>query len=130
MQVIDHSFSSSSLLPAIEILGTVPVADGGRRIAVLGDIAGTAPERTYVELGLELLAQDVDLVYTAGQATIKLRGFLPAERLGAHAESSAELAPLVVADVRAGDTVLVKGGAKMRMVRVVGALLSSGASED
>lgn len=129
VEVIDQSFSSVSMRPAIEILGAIPIDDGGRRIAVLGDLAGTTAERTYVEIGLELLAQDIDLVYTAGEASVALREVLPAGRLGAHAESSEELAPVVVADVRAGDTVLVKGGSKMRMVRVVGALLRSKNSE-
>src|SRR5687768_17991795 len=53
-------------------------------------------ERLHVELALELLAQEVDLVFTAGEATLALREALPADRRGAHAESGEDLAPLVV----------------------------------
>jgi UDP-N-acetylmuramoyl-tripeptide--D-alanyl-D-alanine ligase len=47
---------------------------------------------------------------------------LPAERRGRYAATSAELEPAVVAEIRAGDAVMVKGSNSVRMGRIVQAL--------
>jgi UDP-N-acetylmuramoyl-tripeptide--D-alanyl-D-alanine ligase len=51
---------------------------------------------------------------------------LPATLRGAHAQTSETLAPIVAADVRAGDVLLVKGSFGSRMRKIVQALASAG----
>ncbi len=60
----------------------------------------------------------VDLVFASGAQMQALWDALPASQRGAYAENSAALAPLVMAAVKPGDTVLVKGsnGAKMSVI--------------
>ena len=53
-------------------------------------------------------------------------GSLPAKRRGAHAETSAALLPHVLAALKAGDTVLVKGSNGSKMSLIVDALKASG----
>jgi len=53
---------------------------------------------------------------------------LPPGLVAAHAETSAELAPLVAAAVRDGDAVLVKGSKAVLMGRVLAALRGDGAA--
>jgi UDP-N-acetylmuramoyl-tripeptide--D-alanyl-D-alanine ligase len=52
---------------------------------------------------------------------------LPASRRGAYATSSAELVPLLMAALRNGDTVLVKGSLGSKMSVIVEALKARGA---
>jgi UDP-N-acetylmuramoyl-tripeptide--D-alanyl-D-alanine ligase len=47
---------------------------------------------------------------------------LPSERRGRYAETSAALEPLVLAAVRSGDAVMVKGSLGSRMAPIVKAL--------
>ena len=66
---------------------------------------------------------DTNATFLAGDvdekcAVVVGQGSLPASRRGAYAATSAELKPLLLAALRPGDTVLVKGsnGAKMSVI--------------
>ena len=52
---------------------------------------------------------------------------LPTARRGAWAETSAELAPQVIAALKPGDTVLVKGSLGSKMAVIIDALKARGA---
>jgi UDP-N-acetylmuramoyl-tripeptide--D-alanyl-D-alanine ligase len=52
---------------------------------------------------------------------------LPPERRGRHVSDAAELVPVLQAELRPGDTLLVKGSLGMRMGRIVEALLAEAA---
>jgi UDP-N-acetylmuramoyl-tripeptide--D-alanyl-D-alanine ligase len=58
------------------------------------------------------------MVFASGAQMKALWDALPAKRRGAYAETSAALLPQVLAALKAGDTVLVKGsnGAKMSVI--------------
>jgi UDP-N-acetylmuramoyl-tripeptide--D-alanyl-D-alanine ligase len=60
----------------------------------------------------------VDMVFASGAQMKALWDALPAARRGAYAENSALLMPQVLAALKRGDTVLVKGsnGAKMSVI--------------
>ena len=51
---------------------------------------------------------------------------LPVSRRGAHAASSAELVPLLLAELKSGDTVLVKCSFGSKMSLVIDALKARG----
>ena len=66
----------------------------------------------------------IDRVYTAGPAMRHLHDALPSARRGAHVDDAAALLPVIEAELRPGDTLLVKGSLGMRMGRIVEALLT------
>ncbi|HTH17473.1 MAG TPA: Mur ligase family protein, partial [Magnetospirillum sp.] len=126
VELIDESYNASpvSMKAAIATLAAAKPGKGGRRIAVLGDMLELGDESPSLHAGLAeaVVAWNLDLVHTAGPLSAHLREALPADKRGLHADNSELLAPLVKADVKAGDVVMVKGSAGSRMGRVVKAL--------
>jgi UDP-N-acetylmuramoyl-tripeptide--D-alanyl-D-alanine ligase len=126
--LIDDSYNASppSMAASFQVLGRSRPGNGGRRIAVLGDmleLGDDAPE-LHAALARPLIENGVDLVYTAGPMMEHLRAALPAAMRAAHEANSAALAPEVAAAVRPGDVLTVKGSAGSRMRTVVEALLA------
>lgn len=129
-ELIDDSYNASpaAMRAALEVLAATPVAGRGRRLAVLGEMLELGPRGAALhrELAQDLTRDGVDLVFAAGPAMAELFEALPRARRGAHAESSAELVATVLAAVRPGDAVLVKGSLGSRMGLVVEALRALG----
>jgi len=130
--VLDESYNANpaSVEAALDLLGQTPVGPRGRRIAVLGDMLELGPRGRALHRGLvaPIKANDVDLVFCCGPLMRSLWQALPAGRRGGYAEDSAALEAQVLAAVRAGDVVMVKGSLGSRMAPVVKALqrLSAG----
>ena len=126
--LIDESYNASpvSIEAALAVLGRATVGKGGRRIAVLGDMLelGVDSGRLHEGLAAAIEANRIDLVFASGPEMARLATRLPKSRLGAHAATSAALAPLVAAAVHAGDVVTVKGSAGSKMGAVVQALVA------
>jgi UDP-N-acetylmuramoyl-tripeptide--D-alanyl-D-alanine ligase len=123
VQVIDESYNANpaSMAAALALLGSSRSSNkNGRKIAVLGDMLemGEGGFAHHAGLAQPIEANKVDLVFASGSQMKALWDALPASRRGAYAENSAGLAPKVMAVVKAGDTVLVKGsnGAKMSLI--------------
>lgn len=118
VHVIDESYNANpaSMAAALALLGT----SKSRRIAVLGDMLemGEGGIAHHAGLAAPIEANKVDLVFAGGSQMKALWDALPASRRGAYAENSTALAPKLMAAVKAGDTVLVKGsnGAKMSVI--------------
>ena len=135
--VIDESYNASPA--AVRVLAETmaqmhqpvsgPVKSGGRLIMALGDMLelGTGGPALHAGLAPSLKAADIDLVFTAGTLMENLNEALPQEMRGGHATDSKDLAPLVVAAVRAGDVIAVKGSHSSHMEIVVVALLEHAA---
>ena len=124
--LIDESYNANpaSMRAAIEVLAQSEPRDGGRRIAILGDMLelGESAQDHHSALAQPLLDGAVDQVLACGPLMAALVETLPAERHGAYAADSQALAPLAAAAVRPGDVVMVKGSLGSRMVLVVDAL--------
>jgi len=122
MMLLDESYNASpaAVRAALAVLGLQP---GARRVAVLGDMLelGDAAAAEHAGLAPEV-ASAADLLFTCGPLMRRLHESVPSRIRGAHAESSAALAPLVVAALRPGDAVLVKGSLGSRMKLIVQAL--------
>ncbi len=118
VQVIDESYNANpaSMAAALALLGNAAT----RRIAVLGDMLemGAGGLGHHAGLLAPIEANKVDLVFASGSQMKALWDALPAARRGAYAETAAGLAPKVMAAVKRGDTVLVKGsnGSKMSVI--------------
>jgi UDP-N-acetylmuramoyl-tripeptide--D-alanyl-D-alanine ligase len=127
VDVIDESYNANpaSMAAALSLLASAR----GRRIAVLGDMLemGEGGLAHHVGLALPIEAAKADLVFLNGPQMKSLWAVLPAGRRGAWAQTSAELAPQLIAALKPGDTVLVKGSLGSRMAVIVEALKARGA---
>ncbi len=124
--VIDDSYNANpaSVDAALALLGQAPIGPRGRRIAVLGDMLELGPRGRALHRGLlePVLANAVDLVFCCGPLMRALWRALPASRRGGYAEDAAALEAQVLAAIRAGDAVMVKGSLGSRMAPIVKAL--------
>lgn len=122
--LLDDSYNASpaSIRAGLAVLAAQAAT---RRMVVLGDMRelGLEGPAMHAELAPDV-AQVADIVYCCGPLMRGLFDALPAERRGAHAADSAALADAVVAALRPGDAVLVKGSLGSRMATVVTALKS------
>ena len=121
--LVDESYNANpaSIRAALATLAGIETADKGRRIAVLGDMKelGAASEALHRELADAVSAHGIDLVFTAGTQMVHLFEALPMAVRGAAAPSAEDLTDAVLATLRPGDAVMVKGSNSMRMVRIV-----------
>ena len=124
--LIDESYNANpaSMAAAIALLGQAPVGKRGRRIAVLGDMLELGPSGPELHRALAgpLEKAGVDLVFCSGPLMHALWEALPSNRRGGYAVTAAELEPAVLAAVRDGDVVMVKGSLGSKMGPIVKAL--------
>jgi UDP-N-acetylmuramoyl-tripeptide--D-alanyl-D-alanine ligase len=130
--VIDESYNANpaSMAAALALLGNAPIPkQGGRKIAVLGDMLelGEGGIAHHAGLVQPIAANNVDLVFASGAQMKALWEALPPKSRGAYAETSAALLPKLLAALKLGDTVLVKGSNGARMSLVIEALKEKGA---
>ncbi|WP_374302027.1 UDP-N-acetylmuramoyl-tripeptide--D-alanyl-D-alanine ligase [Paracoccus sp. (in: a-proteobacteria)] len=105
-------------------LATLAGLQGGRRVAILGDMLELGCDEIAMHRGM---AEDpamahVDLVHSAGPRMRHLHDALPPARRGTWAESASGLAERVHDLVAPGDIVLVKGSKSSKISTVVDAL--------
>jgi UDP-N-acetylmuramoyl-tripeptide--D-alanyl-D-alanine ligase len=110
--LIDESYNANpaSMRAAIALLATQDVTDGGRRIAVLGDMLelGRHSQKLHRELLEPLQVAGIDRVFLAGPEMKALYDRLPVEISGEYRQSVQELAGEIASQVKPGDVVMVK----------------------
>jgi len=130
--LIDESYNANptSMRAALELLKTAPTGPGGRRIAVLGDMLELGPRsgEMHAELGENVATAGVDLFFTAGPNMARAYYAAPESIRGAHRPTATELEDAVLAAIRPGDVVMVKGSNGSRMGAIVAALRKKSAS--
>ncbi len=128
--LVDDSYNANpaSMASAFATLAARKPAQGGRRIAALGDMLELGPDERAYHAGLAAPLDDasVDLVFCAGPRMSALMEALPPSRRGGYAETADALIPIIANSLRSGDIVLVKGSNGSKMSRVVAALKQLG----
>src|ERR1700684_1153422 len=126
LTVIDESYNANpaSMRAALGLLGAAKPGEGGRRIAVVGDMLelGAGGPDMHAALAPDLTAQRVDLLFGAGPLTKRLFDAAPAPLRGAWGETSDALRGPLLEAVRGGDVVMIKGSNGSRMAPLVAAL--------
>lgn len=129
VELIDDSYNASpaSIRAAFGVLDGITPAQGGRRVAVLGDMLelGDQARDLHAHLAADLRHTKIDLVFTAGPLMAALHDALPSETRGTHAGGADQLVQPLIGSLGAGDVVLVKGSHGSAMHRVVAALHAS-----
>jgi UDP-N-acetylmuramoyl-tripeptide--D-alanyl-D-alanine ligase len=125
--LLDESYNANpaSMRAALEVLGQSPVGLRGRRIAVIGDMLelGAAGAKLHAEIAKPIAANRIDLVFACGPLSKETYEAVPFEHRGVYAASSAELESAVLAAIRPGDAVMVKGSNGSKMGLIVAALM-------
>ncbi len=125
--IIDDTYNSSpqSCLAALEIVKLVPVAPGGRRFAVLGDMLelGSYTEAGHRQVGEYIVRSNIDKLITVGERSRDIgRG---AEAGGMkkdnifHFPDADSAGRFVQERIRENDLLLIKGSQGMRMEKIV-----------
>jgi UDP-N-acetylmuramoyl-tripeptide--D-alanyl-D-alanine ligase len=124
--LIDESYNANpaSMAAALNVLGSAMVGPQGRRIAVLGDMLELGPTAAQLHRGLidAVKANHIDLVYCCGPLMRNLWDALSTGKRGGYAESAEALESQVVAAIRAGDAIMIKGSLGSKMKPIVTAL--------
>jgi UDP-N-acetylmuramoyl-tripeptide--D-alanyl-D-alanine ligase len=124
--LIDESYNANpaSMAAALNVLGRAAIGPHGRRIAVLGDMLELGPTSAALHRGLvdAVKANHIDLVYCCGPLMRNLWNALSTGKRGGYAESAAGLEAQVVAAIRAGDAIMIKGSLGSKMKTIVSAL--------
>jgi UDP-N-acetylmuramoyl-tripeptide--D-alanyl-D-alanine ligase len=124
--LIDESYNANpvSMRAALALLGAAKPGPGGRRVAVIGDMLELGAEGAAEHAGLaaDLAANKVDLLFGAGPLTRALYEAAPVSARGDYAKSAEDLRAPLVAALRAGDVVMIKGSNGSRMGPLAAAL--------
>jgi UDP-N-acetylmuramoyl-tripeptide--D-alanyl-D-alanine ligase len=129
--LLDDAYNASPAT-VLAALSTLAELSAGRRVAVLGEMKelGPAAAREHTALGAAIAAAGVALLVTCGGMADAAAA--AAERLGvavARGRDADDAARIAVAQVRAGDFVLVKASRSVGAERVVDALLQAHGGE-
>lgn len=126
--LIDESYNANpaSMRAALAVLGRLPRSDWPRRVAVLGDMLelGADSPALHAALCEGIDAASADLVFAAGPEMAHLYERLPPARQGGWAPTSRDLEAQLLAALRPGDAVMIKGSNGSRMGRLVEAVRS------
>ena len=124
--LIDESYNANpaSMAAAISVLGKAQIGPQGRRVAVLGDMLELGATGAELHAGLNdaIKTNHVDLVYCCGPLMRNLWDALSTGKRGGYADSAANLEAQVLAAIRAGDAIMVKGSFGSKMKTIVTAL--------
>ncbi|MGN6582608.1 MAG: UDP-N-acetylmuramoylalanyl-D-glutamyl-2,6-diaminopimelate--D-alanyl-D-alanine ligase [Rhizobiaceae bacterium] len=125
--LIDESYNANpaSMRAAIELLASAAVGEGGRRIAVLGDMLELGSHSAKLHAGLAeiIAATRADMVFLAGKEMKALAAKLGGQIAMEYRENAEELKPLVIEAIRPGDVVMVKSSNAIGFSRLVDTLL-------
>lgn len=125
--LIDESYNANpvSVRAALELLKETPVAEGGRRVAVLGDMLelGGHAEKLHAGLATPVVESGADPVLLAGPHMASLAKALPADMKVMLEPTAEALKPVLLKTLRPGDVVMVKSSKGIGFSRLVEALL-------
>lgn len=127
--LIDDAYNANptSLGAALEVLA-LHTPEGGRRVAILGDMLELGPDEAALHAGLadHPAMPAVDVVHCAGPRMAHLWAALPDAKRGMQVETAAEMLDRLPELASAGDVVLVKGSLGARLGPIVNALRKPG----
>jgi UDP-N-acetylmuramoyl-tripeptide--D-alanyl-D-alanine ligase len=136
LDLLDDAFNANptSVATSLEMILAAQPRDNvgrivkGRRVAILGDMAGLGVQskQLHCDLAQNGDLQSLDQIHCAGPQMYHLWRTLPQHQRGQWAQSPADLVPQVARLLDAGDVVLVKGSTSSKISLVVDAIRKLG----
>jgi UDP-N-acetylmuramoyl-tripeptide--D-alanyl-D-alanine ligase len=127
--LIDESYNANpaSMRAAIALLKDTALPDGGRRIAILGDMLemGESAGDVHAALAAPLLNAGITDIWLAGPEMAHLRDALPDGTRVEYRLSVDELKQFALASIATGDVVMIKSSKGTGCGRIVSALLET-----
>ena len=124
--LIDESYNANpaSMRAAISLLDSARPGEGGRRIAILGDMLEMGDHSAEVHSGLSAPLKDSGIsdVWLAGSDMAHLRDSIGSDKETVYFGTADELSAYVLENVRAGDVLMVKSSNGTGFGRIVAAL--------
>ncbi|MFH1661840.1 MAG: UDP-N-acetylmuramoyl-tripeptide--D-alanyl-D-alanine ligase [Candidatus Falkowbacteria bacterium] len=125
--IIDDTYNSSpqSATSALEVASKIPLEEGARRFAVLGDMLelGSFSEEGHREVGRKVFRSKIDKLIVVGERSRDIaRG---AKRIGMlsdnvfHFANTYNAGKFIQERISQGDLILIKGSQGMRMEKIV-----------
>jgi len=125
--VIDESYNASpaSITAALATLSRMTTKNGGRRIAVLGDMLelGQRSAELHAALAGAIIESQTDLLFCCGPMMQHLFNQTPPTLRGEWAADSTLLTAALMENLQGGDVVLVKGSNGMKMNLILNTLM-------
>ncbi|CAN7253112.1 UDP-N-acetylmuramoylalanyl-D-glutamyl-2,6-diaminopimelate--D-alanyl-D-alanine ligase [Rhizobium sp. LjRoot254] len=127
--LIDESYNANpaSMRAAIALLEAARPGEGGRRIAVLGDMLEMGEHSAEVHAGLAapLQAAGITDIWLAGTDMAYLRDALGEAPQTVYRQNTDELAAYILENIRPGDVLMVKSSKGTGFGRIVSALTTN-----
>ncbi|MDH0125994.1 Mur ligase family protein [Brucella intermedia] len=132
VKIIDDAYNANpgSMAAALERLHLEPAT--GRRIAVLGQMAELGPDEANFHIGLAQQVNDrqIDKIYAVGSLYAPFWEKLLPDKRAMHAQHFEQLKPLLLKELKAGDTVLFKGSNSTKIHELVTWLKETAADQE
>ncbi|MEO0412369.1 MAG: UDP-N-acetylmuramoyl-tripeptide--D-alanyl-D-alanine ligase [Pseudomonadota bacterium] len=126
VKLMDDSYNANpaSMAASIETFGQLQGASRGRKIAVLGDMLelGDAGPEEHEKLAAHLTAADVDYVICVGPLMAHLADVAQRDITTFHEVDPPKAIARLRSELRAGDTLLIKGSNSIGLSKVVSEL--------
>ncbi len=126
--LIDESYNANpaSMKAAIALLDATPVAEGGRRIAVLGDMLelGSHSAKLHSALAGLIKGTSTDLILLAGPEMKSLAEALPEGLRTEYRAGVEDLKPVLIDTIRPGDVIMIKSSKGIGFSKLVEALIN------
>lgn len=124
--LIDESYNANpaSMRAALELMHATPIGEGGRRIAVLGDMLemGRFSEKVHRGLAQVVIDAGTDILCLAGSEMNHLKEEIGERIPVIHAENADMLGAWLKDNLNAGDVVMVKSSLGLGFGRIVNLL--------
>ncbi|MEO8685325.1 MAG: UDP-N-acetylmuramoyl-tripeptide--D-alanyl-D-alanine ligase [Devosia sp.] len=119
--LIDESYNANtaSMAAAIEVFSAQTAR--GRKVLVLGDMLelGEQSPRLHASLADAVNASGADRIYLVGPQMAALAAALGPGRITSHAQTTAEIGKIVLADLAYGDAVMIKASNGIGLADIV-----------
>ena len=127
--LIDESYNANpaSMRAALSLLQSAETGEGGRRIAVLGDMLemGKFSEKVHRDLKPAIIEAGVDIVCLAGPEMRHLADEIGGDLTVIYRESAEDLADWLKGNIKSGDAVMVKSSFGIGFGKIVAALIEA-----
>lgn len=130
--LIDESYNANpaSMVAAFSVLSAQQPKQGGRRIAIIGDMLELGEDSAQIHglLAAEILSSKIDVVAACGIDIKNCYDLLPDNKRICYAESSSLLAQNILEKLAPHDVVMVKGSLGSQMSNIVNKIKNNKAS--